>query len=267
MVDHATVIRANIATISTLDPVSFPNLTLLFKHTSLRLHLVQYLTYMLEHPYPVEVDQSGRGYWSIPISYMRSMHGGTAETWQSHTVFLVLMNLLGRIRPNSRSILPAFKEAYHKASEAGRRPSSFFFIDEYTPEALAFAEWQAIRYREAGISVSHLTKTEIIRMEGQECADLIYMDFREVSHEEQEIREWILEVIADQTSRHGYTTPDAVEAAIYHNLRDDERRLYDKLMYHKKALCTAVGCEYRPPRKDDKERFALNSAGWIIVAK
>lgn len=267
MPDSYTTIQANIATILHLDPESFPSLTSFLKRTTLLYHLLQYLTYMADHPYPVVVDHSGRGYWKIPITYMRTMYGGTAESWQSHTVFLILLGLLGRIRPSSKSVNPAFKEEYRKAIETDRRPASFFFIEEYTSEALAYAERQATRYREAGVSVSHLTKTDVIRMEGKEKADLLYMDMRDISVQEARIRQRILSSIADQIQKHGYATPDRIEAAVCYGMMWEERQIYDKLMHHKKALAYEVNCEYRPPRKDDKERFGLDNAGWIMVEK
>ena len=108
-------VLSNIKVLCEFNPVTYPYLSRLFNISSLRRHLCVIWEYMAAHPHPRAKDAHGNGYWSIPVSHLISLHGGTRETWQSHIIFATDAGLLWRVRPDKHSILPELKEEYEEA--------------------------------------------------------------------------------------------------------------------------------------------------------
>lgn len=145
-------VLSNIKVLCEFNPVTYPYLSRLFNISSLRRHLCVIWEYMAAHPHPRVKDAHGNGYWSIPVSHLISLHGGTRETWQSHIIFATDAGLLRRVRPDKHSILPELKEEYEEALAKGRRPATFFRVVQYTDETLRAADEKAKQYRDSGLS-------------------------------------------------------------------------------------------------------------------
>lgn len=272
------ILRDNIAQIEGLDPESYPTLyRLLFRgNSSLHAHLLHILTYMQTHRIPFETDQNGRGYWKIPVAYLVREHGGTVESWQSHIIFLLDAGLLSRIRPDQRSVLPRLREEWQRALERGQRAAACYRVVCYTDERLAQAEEVAARYVQAGIGISHLTKTDVIRASGQQRADELYRTGDQIADPERWVLARIKEKILADIEGNGYARWDDIYSVVQREIIpdpfvgcDDEEesrmRALEKIDKRKKAVCRLAECEFHPPRREDRERFELEDHGWIIT--
>lgn len=273
------ILRDNIEQLETLDPERYPMLHRALRrgNSSLHAHLLHILTYMQVHPIPFEVDQHGHGYWKIPVGYLVREHGGATESWQSHIMFLLDAGLLERIRPDQRSVLPRLREEWQRALVRGQRAAGCYRVVPYTEERLAEAEEVADRYAQAGVGLAHITKTDMIRVSGQERADILYRTSDEVG----EAEEWVLELIGEKIleviETNGYARWERPYSDLKNELLlehfadpDNERVLkrvsaLEKMGVRKKAVCRQFGCDYHPPRRADRERFNLTDQSWIIT--
>lgn len=174
------------------------------------VHLAAMYTWMKDHPAPFVTDKKENEYWSMPMSALIALHGGTAETWQSHIILMHLLGLLKRSRPDKRSVLPEMKKAYVKAIENHQRSMSFYSPVEFNAKTIDAAEQEAKKIIESGMSAGHITKADIIRHYGKSMANRLYADLRKVSGEEQHVLDVMVEVIRSNVRRSGYTVPDEV---------------------------------------------------------
>jgi len=272
------ILRDNIEQLEALDSDRYPMLHRLFfrGNSSLHAHLLHILTYMQTHPIPFEADQNGRGYWKIPVGYLVREHGGSVESWQSHIVFLLDAGLLSRIRPDQRSSLPRLRAEWQRALAEGQRAASCYRVVPYTEQRLGNAEEVASRYVQAGVGVAHLTKTDVIRVSGQQRADELYRTGDEVGAPEQWALARIGELILAEIEANGYAKWEPA----YNQARNDllpealdprnesvgsRIDAINKMEKRKKAICRLLGCDYHPPRRADRERFELEDQGWIIT--
>lgn len=251
-------VLSNIKVLCEFNPVTYPYLSRLFNISSLRRHLCVIWEYMAAHPHPRAKDAHGNGYWSIPVSHLISLHGGTRETWQSHIIFATDAGLLRRVRPDKHSILPELKEEYEEALAKGRRPATFFRVVQYTDETLRAADEKAKQYRDSGLSISHITKADIIRVFGQQRANELYRDGRRVCDGEEEAWSIAVSAAKEQIAERGYATPEEATAA----LPPASRR---KIMTRKKTLAAMAGCTYHAPTQEEKQRLCLTSREWIMT--
>lgn len=273
------ILRDNIAQIESLDPERYPALYRAFYrgNSSLHAHLLHILTYMQSHPFPFEMDRHGRGYWKIPINYLMREHGGSAESWQSHIVFLIDAGLLFRIRPDANSVLPRLREEWKRALQERQRAASCYRIVAYTAATLNAAEQVAARYASAGVGLAHITKTDVIRVSGQQRADEIFRTQDEIGTPEGWAWERLRELILRNIEADGYAKWQPAYTAVKNELlqesfeRPDDRCVgscidaIEKANMRKKAVCRSFGCDYHPPRRADREQFGLEDQSWIIT--
>lgn len=262
--DQQSIIRENIKIINTITAEEYPALFRLFKRTSIRAHLIQLLEYMQERPYPREMDNAGRGYWTAAISFLCNKHGGTIEARQSHTIFLIDAGLIQRSKPNSKTRLAGMAEAYHEAVKTQKTPPSFYSVEKYTEELLNKAEVVAAHYKAHRIRMSHIKKIDVIMASGQRRANEVYADFRTISQREMQGLELAAEAIKTAIKEKGYATPEdmlfPLDGRIPWEIRRDiENRIGSVTIW--------AGYEYRPPQKADREKFKLNDGKWIITEK
>jgi len=274
------ILRDNIEQLEALDSDRYPMLHRLFfrGNSSLHAHLLHILTYMQVHPIPFEVDQHGHGYWKIPVGYLVREHGGATEAWQSHIMFLLDAGLLERIRPDQRSSLPRLREEWQRALAEGQRAAACYRVVCYTDERFAQAEEVAARYVQAGIGVSHLTKTDVIRASGQQRADELYRTGDQIADPERWVLTRIQEKILADIEGNGYARWDDVWSAVQREIMPDpfadhddaeesRMRALEKIGKRKKAVCRLAECEFHPPRREDRERFRLEDQSWIITRR
>lgn len=266
--DEQRIIAENIAAIETLNPEEHPELTRLFRKTSLHAHLLYVWTYMQSHPFPRTMDQAGRGYWSIPVSYLKKEHGGSIETWQSHLAFLTDAGLLKRVKPDKLTKQEDLRTAYAEAREKRQQSPSFYQVIRYMPEIFRIAEETAQRYKAHGVNVGHITKADMIRVSGERRADEIFRDRRRIGAAENWTREQLKRAILQRISDQGYTTPDEIAGDVAKILPDTEHiAALQKCMIRKAAICKEAGCKYGAPTKEQRAAYHLEDQRWIITKK
>lgn len=260
------IIRENIAAIEALDLELCPELTRLFRKTSIHAHLLHVWTYMQSHPFPRTMDQAGRGYWSIPVSYLKKEHGGSSETWQSHLIFLTDAGLLKRVKPDKLTKLEDLQAAYAEAREKRQRPPAFYQVIEYTPEIFRIAEETAQRYKAHGVNVGHITKADVIRVSGSRRADEIFRDRRRIGELEIWARDQLKAAMIRRIEDHGYTTPDEIAGDVKKIVPDPKHgEALKKSMIRKAAICKEAGCRYGAPTKEQRTTYQLEDQRWIIT--
>lgn len=264
--DEQRIIAQNIAAIEALDPELYPELVRIFRKTSLHAHLLHVWTYMQSHPFPRTMDQAGRGYWSIPVSYLKKEHGGSVETWQSHLAFLTDAGLLKRVKPDKRTKLEDLQTAYAEAREKRQRPPAFYRVIEYTPEIFRIAEETAQRYKAHGVNVGHITKADVIRVSGSARANMIYGDGRKIGAPEIWARDQLKQVILQRIEEKGYTTWDEIARDVAKIVPDlKHRKALKKCMDKKADICAEAGCQHKPPKKEQRTAYQLEDQRWIIT--
>lgn len=264
---YTDIVKANEAVIDGLDAERYPELYRLFirrKHSSsLYWHLFWMWEAMDEHSAPMALYKKS-GYHTLSIGFMIKKHKGTPEAWQSHLIFLRDTGLLSAVKPTATTKQPDMKQAYQLATQEHRRPQTFYCIKELTDDILAEAERVAQIYRAHKISVSHITKTDVIRARGQEVADRLYQTPYTIAADEQTVTNEIIKIILRQIEENGYTT----KAAIFTEAKSLQHRgIVRKLEARFSMLCQLAGVKYHPQRKEDRERFKTQTTAWIITRR
>ena len=268
--EEQRIIGENIRKLIGLDVEAYPALAAVFrKATTFRAHICQIWEYIQQHPTPVGRDNNGNGngYWFVPVSYLIQHHHGTADTWQSHITLAEHFGLLQRVKPDKNSNLPLFREEYERAKQKQQRPRAAYRIVEYTPERLEAANQRAEEHIRNKGRLSSWRKSDFISMYGQQAADRLYHDGRKIPEREAAARQAFIEVVKDQVDRNGYTTPEAArQQALQHLPAGAERwAALEKVMQSKTALLLAAGFQYRPPKREQREKFGLTGQNWIII--
>lgn len=264
--DEQRIIAANIAAIEALDPELYPELTRLFRKTSIHAHLLHVWTYMQKHPFPWTQDHKGHGYWTIPVNYLKKEHGGSGETWKSHLLFLTDVGLLKRVKPDKRTKQEDLQAAYAEARKKRQRPPVFYRVIEYTPEIFRIAEETAQRYKAHGVNVGHVSKADMIRVSGARRADEIFRDQRKIGAPEIWARDQLKAAMIQRIEAKGYTTWDEIAGDVAKIVPDPEhKKALKKCMDRKTEICTEAGCQHKPPKKEQRTTYQLEDQRWIIT--
>lgn len=261
-------IKENIARITAGTPQEvYPALSsyLENKRSTLKKHLLLMLEYMRDTQ--AGTVYGGLRYWGIPKDYMQAQHGGSSKAWQSHLVFFSLTGLLERVKPNGQTKNKAMAAAYKKALEERKAPEIFYSSRLYTAALLRYAEAQARRFKERGLSLSDIRKTDIIALYGPATANLFYQDTRTISAEDEEATRRIIAAINEQIAARGYAIKkEAVKAAARGTWEQEE--LYQKIQHQAAqltGLCQDHGLSYRRANKEECQMWGLNYGAKIIL--
>lgn len=261
-------IEENIARITAgISPEKYPVLSsyLSNKRSTLKPHLVFMLEYMAANK--AVTIFGGLRYWARRQNDLIKDHGGTAEAWQSHLVFLSLSGLLERVKPNAKTKNKVMAAAYQRAVEARKDVEIFYSCQLYTAARMAQIEAQARRFKDRGLSIGHIRETDIIALYGLETANLFYQNKRTISAEDEEAAQLILAAINEQIAARGYALKaEAVKAAARGTWEQEE--LYQKIQHQAAqftGLCQDHGLSYRRANKEECQMWGLNYGAKIIL--
>lgn len=263
-----STIKENMARITAGTPQeAYPVLSFYLENK--RSRLKRDLLLMLEHMRDTQASTvyGGLRYWGIPKDYMQSQHGGSSKAWQSHLVFFSLTGLLERVKPNGQTKNKAMAAAYKKALEERKAPEIFYSSRLYTAALLRYAEAQARRFKERGISLSDIRKADVIALYGPATANLFYQDERTISAEDEEAARRIIAAINEQIAARGYAIKaEAVKAAARGTWENEA--LYQKIQHtaaQLTGLCQDHGLVYRRARLEECKAWGLNCGAKIIL--
>ena len=267
---YEETIKANMTAIDTLDAERYPELHKLMTrgNSSLHAHLFILWWELSKHNAPIYIDKSGRGYHTLAINshLMKLETGGTAETWQSHLIFLRDTGLIMGMIPDKKTKIKELKGLYLEAKRQGKATPVCYSMVALTDEVLEEAERVAARYAALKIGVSHIRKSEVIAASGQERANILYADKRKILKAEDDMRAAAVNIIRTQIDSNGYTTVPAVFTELRkaaHTKR--EYKAVNKLKTRIQTLVYLAGAESHPQRKKDRERFQLETRCHIIT--
>lgn len=290
MINIMMMIQLALDTIASLDPLQYGNLTWYREHTTVFRHLQGMLELFQSKENPV-VTLNGKAYFLFAMEYLKTNAGcgGTIKAWQSHKIFLTDLGLIETYVVNVPSSNPTINRIWETAQRKKQRCETLWTVPLYTPELLQHADEIAGLYRSAGISVSNIRKTVIVRFRGQDRANWLYWpNCRVIGDNEQMLLRYCNEAIQDGIASKGYTTFREVRErmigfligrllfrssqealADYEEIKREKAltRILDKILENKRFLCVENGCEYRQIRRSDREQYdiPLHLHCWIIV--
>lgn len=263
-----STIKENISRITAgIDGKRYPALSAYLENRRSRLkpNLLLMLEYMRDTQ--AATKYGGLRYWGIPKGYMQQQHGGSSKVWQSHLIFFSMAGLLERVKPNGQTKNEKMAAAYNKALEEGKAPEIFYSCHLYTAARMAQIEAQARRFKERGVSLSDIRKTDIIALYGPATANLFYQDTRTISAEDEEAAQRIIAAINEQITRRGYAIKaEAIKAATRGTW--EREKLYQKIQHQAAqftGLCQDHGLIYRRARLEECRAWGLNCGAKVIL--
>ncbi len=279
------ILDEDIRVIQNADPEQYPNLILRNQeYYGVIRHLIGLMEYMLSFDSPTKL----RG---VPAFFPVTIEGlknwcqdridaitGSTQTWQGHLMYLTACGLVKQFRQQTPG--------------QARRGITLRSVPAYTPELLAQAEAIAARFTAAQIKLTRFSKKDAIAVLGQKQADKLYLDKREVPTAYKATCDMLAKIITQQIRRKGYTFPREVFGILKRRIwkekgfrleidpNDDSPETQRELVAQRdsmlvilqarerlRAICTACGCEYRPIRREDREKLHLDKddRSWIII--
>lgn len=235
-----------------IDATTYPRLHNLINHTRCGFVLYHLFAEIRRHENPLYTTPDGAKWYAVSLRYLVNKYGGNKATWCGYISLAVTLGLLRRIKPDSNSTAPTLKALYEDGKAKHRKPKSLYSVPAYTPETLHHAEKTLDEWERSGVSTSKVTKAHTICAAGQAQANSTYRDARRqtLTLEAQTIIERITEAIAAQ----GYLTRKQAVAGA--------EKAWGAL---KGYILDCAGASYHRPTQAERERYSLQSDGWIIT--
>lgn len=302
--DQVSVIIENKDILQHLDPAEYPELVRLAARTKIIHNLNLIMDHMLTYLCPVW-PTANRRYFLFSITHMTSWAKSEHQcksgnkTWQGYIAFLDDAGLIKRLRVTGPSEDEFLNSIWLKTQERTREnrygrmiSETLWTVPSYTPEVLKHAEEIAALYRQHHINLSHLSKSDMIRLRGSEIADRLYHDHRVISREETLVHDTMVTVINGLIEAKGYTTGQELETTLSEKISEslgfthsdpmrqnewttgdldsyEQEKLYrkeiKKAMARKKAVCAECGCVYGQATREQRAFFSLPNHSWIII--
>ena len=251
----------NARCIDNLSEDDYPFLFKALKSLGMRSHLKSVLYNMYSHLTISTVNGyqmwflQGKSYlheWSKEIGVK-----GSPFSWQSHLIFLTDTGLLIKFVDNSNPV----------------NPKVYRSIPKYTDEVLCIAEQKAYDYLRLGIKLNNFTKPEVIKVSGQEKADVLYLgDYRKVSNMQNEIDATFVDVANRLFSQQTLLLPNEIVDIVREQIMGrymidifDENPNSEQLKRYKQAqnelrrlekryeeLSRDMQCQFRELTKEEK---------------
>ncbi len=266
---NADIIRTDLELLADLEQFPALNTILYGRNSSAGRHLKNVLEFMLDHSMPVQIDSKGQGYWKIPRDKLVSLHGGHKMTWQGQLIFFRASGLLKGTVPNDQTQLDKLQRAYLNARKNGLQSPVFYSPVLYTPEVLRNANDISELFIREGISLGKLTKSQVIKVLGEDAANVLYMDFRRTPIEDIWLKSYLKGLFSVFIERQGYLSIEDLQNGIRAFLRFNNNIKYirsgQRVLDRVKETCIELGCRYAPPTRAQTEKYCLKSKQWIIT--
>ncbi len=167
----------------------------------------------------------------------------------------------------------------------------------WTEDVLNHSEEIGRLYKERGARLNALSKTDVIRVRGQEGADALYTT--EIAPDKRTIRKinaYVYQVFKEETLRligeNEYTRLSEVESNAWRRIEEEQgfaldedvdpfnltseeevaveaerkyRREFRRVLARKDQALKEIGCLYHCIRRTDIERYGLAGKSWIIT--
>lgn len=184
--DHVRL-QTQLALVYDLDEKKYPNLYHLFHRTRAFRTLEAVFGVMGDMDNALHISHEGKLFFVISERYLMrrwTLHRqgaplGSTSTWHSSLILLIHCGLLKRIVVSDQSIVPNFRAVYELARQKNFRVENILYVPTYTLEVLLTAE-SHLRVQRETSSLHIINKESIILSSGQETADRLYLDGREV---------------------------------------------------------------------------------------
>ncbi|MBR4457561.1 MAG: hypothetical protein IKS31_01190 [Clostridia bacterium] len=185
------------------------------------------------------------------------------------------------------------------ATIINRRETRLLAPVRWTEDVLKHAEQTAKQYKDAGVRLNALSKTDVIRARGQEIADALYTT--RIAEDRRTVRQtntYVYKVFKEETekliTRKGYARLDeavdnawsriseeqgliiADDADPFDLTLEEEKTLEAERQYRrelrmvtdrKNQALSEIGCWYHRIRRDDRERYGVTGRTWIITKR
>ncbi|MBT2656708.1 hypothetical protein J7E81_15925 [Bacillus sp. ISL-18] len=229
----------------------------------------------------------GNYYFFASARYLASQYFSTYNTWNRNISIFCTLGLVNKVKTDNRMIerrTTRETKALAKRLDIDHEklsPPNFYTIPIYNDELLTEANHRAKVLLDNNFRTNGFSKNFLIRVFGQEFADTIFHDERQISEYSQNVQSKIEEFILKDINRQGYTTKDRVLRYVhidYSQLLPWEYGV-TKEKQNKKAILgrefdrsiseikDKYNLEYKKANKELKERFKLAKSKTIIYAK
>lgn len=276
-------LQTQLAMLYDLDEKDYPNLHHLFHRTRAFRTLEAVFGVMGDMDNALHVSHEGKLFFAISERYLMRWWDthrqgaplGSTSTWHSSLILLIHCGLLKRIVASDQSIVPNFRAVYDLARQKNFRVENILYVPTYMPEVLQTAEG-CIHAQRKTSSLHIINKESIILSSGQETADRLYLDGREVTWMTQFVLREMSFRIRKTIVEKGYVkrtdllqqTGDALirhTGYIQHCKQNILRRKVEQLWkQYNKSILRESGATYRRPTAQEKRQFALECDAWII---
>lgn len=260
---YRDILHRNIEIAANLDQARYPELKRWFRNSSALRCYSSLIQTIAGYEKPLHTSKSGKAYYAVSVSWLIAHYGGAAHVWQSSLILLQICGMIERIVPSRSSTNHAFKSLYQTAKRSKRRSESVYHVPELTESVLNAAECIICRWRQSGVSMSHVTKSSVIRVFGQDYADRIYLDGRTEPFRKKEIKEIMYQIITAATHGGGCITKAAVFIETFKEL-SSKLAIQDVWQRLHKVIISECGCKYSRPTAAEKQKYNLKNDQWII---
>jgi hypothetical protein len=228
--------------------------------------------------------KDGNYYFFASARYLASQYFSGYNTWNRNISIFCTLGLVNKVKPNNRMLdRRAIRETKALAirldiDHEKLSPPNYYTIPIYNDELLMEANRVAKVLLDNNFRANGFSKIFLIKVFGQEFADSIFHDERQLSEYSQIVQSKIEEFILKDIKRHGYTTKDRILRYVhidYSQLQPWEYGL-KKEKQNKKAILgreldrsiseikDKYNLDYKKANKELKERFKLDTSKTII---
>lgn len=226
----------------------------------------------------------GNYYFFASARYLASKYSRSYNTWNRNISIFCTLGLVNKVQTDNRMVeRRATRETKALAKKLNidhekLSPPNYYTIPIYNDELLTDANGRAKVLLDNNFRVNGFSKNFLIRVFGQEFADSIFHDERQISEYSQNVQSKIEEFILKDINRHGYTTKERILRYVhidYSQLLPWEYGV-TKEKQNKKAILgrefdrsiseikDKYNLEYKKANKELKERFKLDKNKTII---
>lgn len=212
--------------------------------------------------YP-EIDEAGNAPVAISHRQLVRQYGGSLQTWNHYAALWTAWGLVIKVKPCPDHPSPHEKKLLRRAEEMNQYPETRFIIPPYTAEVLEQAEQRARQWKQAGVSISTMTKASMIQVYGQAISNQAYDDERHKSTIAQRAEEAIEAAILRQLTEGPYTTREAIEASVEAQ-GIPPAQIKAAWGRYRTAILRRYHLTYGRPTKAEVERWNLQGMTYII---
>ena len=270
---HYEVFQRNIEGLQALNGQEYPSLYKLFHRcTSLPKKLVTLMGFGISRKSLLTAFvNSDKLYIVRTLKSLAGCNEAEKSRWCKHISLLAALGLVERIRllnhPFDELTKPAQKTLLFavQQSQQGkkRHPTNWYHIPEYCDKILQEADERAKMWLDSKLALDSISKSTIIRVFGQDIADIAFDDYRIIGRDEIKNQEELTTAIKVELEKRGYAQHEKVIRRLRRN-REKRSALFRIWSRAKQEILADLHAVWKQPTNAEKERWKLPNREYII---